>query len=532
MTDYLAVICDFDGRILESLHLRPDVPSVTPGDDLRTIVNLGSRDKLGAFLEAVRREGHAVGWELSIPTSGQITPFQVAGVALRDRLLILANASHQGLVRLVEELGRINSEQASELRRALKELSVRRAHLPDPDVLTEMSRLNNDLATAQRELAGRSARLEQLLREKNELVGMAAHDLRNPLAVIHGVAEHLVQDAGDRLDLDQVEMLEHIRASSEHMLVLVEELLDLASLESGTLTLTRRPTDLVDLVDRTLRLCRELARPKEIAIGLRVAPGVAPALAAADVDANKLSQALVNLVTNAIKFSHRGAAIEVRLGLDDGEITLEVEDSGVGISEAQLSHLFTPFRPGRRGTRGEKTSGLGLAIVRRIVRGHGGDVRVASRVQEGTTVTITLPLQVSPAAAAGSAQPDAPGRALDVLVADDDPFSAEIVARLLEALGHRPEAVTDVDAAIAAVRARRFDIALLDLQMPGGGGQAIADALRERERGLGRRTPIVALTGLGGERAAARAREGGFDGVLGKPTEPRELQRLFARLAP
>lgn len=520
---YLAVLCDLQGRILESLRPRPDVPQLEPGGALDDLVVDGSREKLAAFLAAVRRDGLAVGWELMIPVHGEATSFQAVGAALQDRLLVLAKESYGDLVRMVDELAGSSSEQANDLRQALKDLSLKRATRGSTDVLAEMSRLNNELATAQRELARRSARLEQLNREKNELLGMAAHDLRNPLAVSLGLAEHLLRDARGALRPNHLEMLEHIRASSEHMLVLVDELLDFAKIESGTLTLAVRPTDVAALVERTIRLCRELARSKQITIALEL--GAAPALRHAEVDGQKLAQALTNLLTNAIKFSHPGGAVVVRLDARDQLLVVEVEDHGVGISEEQLPHLFAPFRSGRRGTGGERSTGLGLAIVRRVVRGHGGEVTVRSRVDVGTTAAITLPLRVAAAdAPARRGEASKPAGSLRVLVADDDPFSGMLVARILEELGHRVEQVGDVAAAIAAVCERRFDLAVVDVEMPDGGGREIAAALREP----GRRTPVLAVTGHQGERAAAVAQD--FDGVLSKPTDPRELAALIVRL--
>lgn len=515
------MICDGEGRILELLRRRPGAPDAGRGGDLREVVHASCRARLAELLAAVQRDGHAVGWEMAIPIEGAPTLFAVTGVDLGGRLLVLAYEGDGDVMRLVEELGRINNEQASELRRALKELSGPRVARPAPDVVAEMSRLNNELATAQRELASRSARLEQLLREKNELLGMAAHDLRSPLAVIHGLAAQLRRDTAELLAPNQVEVLGHIQASSDHMRVLVEELLDVAKIESGTLTLALRPTDLPALVERALRICRELARAKAVTIRPALAGG--PDLRAVEVDGQRVTQAIVNLVTNAIKFSRAGEAVEVRLRGEGEVVALEVEDHGVGIAEELLPHLFTPFRCGRPGTEGETSTGLGLAIVRRIARGHGGEVRLRSQVGVGTTVTLLLPLRAGPAS-------EAPARSQEVLVADDDPFSAQIVAGMLTELGHRAETAGSVEEASAAVRARRFDLVLLDLEMPGGGGVAIAGALRERERGADRRTSIVALTGHGGERAVAMTRGHAFDAVLAKPTDPAELRWLLATL--
>ncbi|MCA9662994.1 MAG: response regulator, partial [Myxococcales bacterium] len=438
------------------------------------------------------------------------------------------------------ELTRLNNEQTNRLRDALKELSRRPP--PTDELYNEMSRLNSELATVQRELARRNARLEQLNREKNELLGMAAHDLRNPMAAVLSLSQHLLRDAERSLAPRQIEMLGHLRDSSEHMLALVEDLLSLTTLETGTLRLALEATDLPELVGRAIRLARELAADKDVRIDYR-RDCDGPRVAA--LDPHKITQALDNLLSNAVKFSHPGSAIEVRLRCEAGAATIAVADRGIGMDEAHLRELFQPFRAGRPGTKGERTTGLGLAIVQRIVRGHGGEVEVESAPDVGTTFTITLPLRAlaGPPEAPPSEPPTAPR--LAVLIADDDPISRLILRVLLEECGHRVVAADDASAAIDALTTSDFDLVIVDIEMPGGGGLAVSEALATA--GGGRRLPVLALTGHSGDKATALARSPAFDGVLRKPpkrpaleaelrrvirAQPRETTALMGRARP
>jgi signal transduction histidine kinase/CheY-like chemotaxis protein len=521
--EHIALLCDpAKGTIVEFLSL-PQGVALAPGDRVDGLVEAGSRSKLAALLAEISRDGYAIGWELVLPIDASLVPFHFAGAQLGDHLLLLASLAQNDLVTLVDELTRLNNEQTNRLRDALKELSRRSP--PTNELYNEMSRLNSELATVQRELARRNARLEQLNREKNELVGMAAHDLRNPMAAVFSLSQHLLRDAERSLAPRQVEMLQHLRDTSEHMLALVEDLLSLTTLETGTLRLALAPTDLPQLVGRAIRLARELAADKDVRIDYR-RDCDGPLITA--LDPHKITQALDNLLSNAVKFSHPGSAVEVRLHCEAGAATIAVADRGVGIHEADLHELFQPFRAGRPGTKGERTTGLGLAIVQRIVRGHGGEVEVESARDVGTTFTITLPLRAleGPPEAPPSEE-SAPSR-LAVLIADDDPISRLILRVLLEECGHRVVAAESASTAIDALTAADFDLVVVDIEMPGGGGIAVSEALRTPSGG--RRLPVLALTGHSGDKAAALARSPAFDGVLRKPPKRRELEAQIRRV--
>ncbi len=288
---------------------------------------------------------------------------------------------------------RINNEQANALRAALKDASLQVRAQADRDgrYYDELSQLNNELATAQRELAKTNAELSRLSDQKSRFLGMAAHDLRNPLEVILIYSEFLLAEAAPALPAEQVRFIETIRASSDFMLRLVEDLLDLARIESGRLDLDLAPTDLAALVERNAALNRALAARKGIGIDLAIEPGAGGPFTMM-IDPTKIEQVLNNLTGNAVKFSPSGSAVEIRLAREGGRVTLAVADRGPGVPADEFDALFRPFERTRvRSTGGETSTGLGLAIVQRIVEGHGGEIRVSDRPSGGAVFLVALP---------------------------------------------------------------------------------------------------------------------------------------------
>lgn len=285
---------------------------------------------------------------------------------------------------------RINNEQANALRSAAKALAVAEQESPqaEEELLEEFSRVNNELATLQRELARKNAQLMRLDEQKNRLLGMAAHDLRSPLGVIQSYSEFLRDEAGEVLDEEHREFVATIWDSSHFMLSIINDLLDVARIEAGTLELDLAETDLADLVRRNVTLNQVLASRKNIGLEL-VVPGEAVPVS---VDPRKIQQVLNNLLSNAIKYSHGGSRVWIELEAASDTARITVRDEGEGIAAEDVPRLFQPFgRGGRQGTSGEPSTGLGLAIVRRIIEGHGGQVSLESAPGKGSAFTVTLP---------------------------------------------------------------------------------------------------------------------------------------------
>lgn len=244
------------------------------------------------------------------------------------------------------------------------------------------------LRESQGQLLDRNNRLETLNEQKNRLLGMAAHDLRNPLGVILAYSEFLESEAYDVLDGNQREFVSTIKSTSEFMLNLINELLDVSTIESGQLHLEAEVADLNELAQRNISLNQVLAQQKEIELVFH--PG--ESLPTMILDRGKIEQVLNNLIGNAVKYSHPGTKVTISIQAAAGFALCSVRDQGLGIPAEEIPKLFKAFgRTSVKATGGEQSTGLGLAIVRRIVEGHGGRITVDSQVGHGSTFTFTLP---------------------------------------------------------------------------------------------------------------------------------------------
>ena len=388
----IVLVCNRDGTVQrivrDDLGLAARVPV---GGHVNDLVDPGVREKIGGFLAELQTREAAYDWEITVPLDGTLQPLHFAGVRLEPGYLVVAAASRHGLTNLNEELMRINNEQTNLVRSTAKELSrvVEQRAERDDSVYEELSELNNEMANLQRELAKKNAELEQLNQQKNRLLGMAAHDLRNPLGVISTYAEFLETEAAAVLNEEQREFVTTIKETSEFMLRMVTDLLDVSAIEAGQLNLNRQPADLAHLIQRNATLNGVLAAKKDITVAFDP-PAALPPLA---FDVGKIEQVLNNLIGNAVKFSHRGTAVRVRLTSTPELVTVAVQDQGQGIPAKDLDKLFKPFsKTSVRTTGGEQSTGLGLAIVRRIIEGHGGRIWVESEVGQGSTFFFTLPV--------------------------------------------------------------------------------------------------------------------------------------------
>jgi len=258
----------------------------------------------------------------------------------------------------------------------------------DARVVRALAGLNSELANAQRELARRNAELAGAVREKNQLLGMAAHDLRNPLGIIVGVVDLLGLELADSLSAENRELFSRVASSAEYMLGLINDMLDYSKIDAGRLVLQLHPVDIAELVRQSVAFNSILANKK--AINLRFASErSAPRL---NLDPRRIQQVLNNLISNAVKFSHGGSTITVTLQPGPAEVTIAVADQGQGIAAEELGKLFKPFSStSTRSTDNERSTGLGLAIVRRIVEAHGGRISVESELGRGSTFYLSLP---------------------------------------------------------------------------------------------------------------------------------------------
>ena len=253
----------------------------------------------------------------------------------------------------------------------------------------DLIRINRELSDAKRELQRQNHEMAQLHEEKNRFIGIAAHDLRNPLGIVQGFSEILVEDLREKLNTAELDSLYRIRNSAEFMLNLVNDLLDVAQIEAGRLELVLKSVRLADLVRESIDLHRLAANAKNILVDTNV-PMDLPEL---ELDATRITQVLNNLLSNAIKYSPEGALIEIFTRQEKDEILLAVRDRGPGIPREEQAKLFQPFsRTSVQPRSGEKSTGLGLAIVKKIVDAHQGRCWADSEEGRGSTFFVSLPV--------------------------------------------------------------------------------------------------------------------------------------------
>lgn len=388
----IVLVCDHDGLVQRIVQDDLELSGRAPvGRPVGELVDHDARAKMDLFMEELRNRRAAYDWQITVSIDGTLLPLHFAGASIPEGYLIIAALSRNGMVQLNEDLMRINNEQANLSRNVSKELALASNQQIDRDdaVYEEMTTLNNEMANLQRQLAKKNAELAELNEQKNRLLGMAAHDMRNPLGAIRTYAEFLEAEVADKLNDEQREFVTTIKEQSDFMLNLISDLLNVSAIEAGQLNLDRQPADLVRFIQRVVKLNDVLAAKKGIAVQFD-APTTPCELS---FDASKIEQVLNNLISNALKFSHRGTNVRVRLVCDPLMVTLAVQDEGQGIPAKDLSKLFQPFsKTSVRTTDGEESTGLGLAIVRRIVEGHGGRIWVESEVGKGSTFSFTLPV--------------------------------------------------------------------------------------------------------------------------------------------
>ena len=257
------------------------------------------------------------------------------------------------------------------------------------DLRKTMLSLNNELNNLTRELQKRNVQLDQLNHMKNQFLGMAAHDLRNPIGNIMMYSEFVLSKGTEKLTPDVSEIIKIIHRSSQFMLSLLDDLLDIVKIESGKLDLKCELQSVSDFLRQNVKINSLMASRKQIKIVLNL-PETLPII---PFDDQKITQVLNNLISNAIKFSLPETTIIVSAFQTENEVYISVKDQGQGIPKAELDSLFKPFsRTSVRATAGEKSTGLGLNIAKRIIIGHQGRIWVESEVGAGTTFTFCLPI--------------------------------------------------------------------------------------------------------------------------------------------
>ena len=251
----------------------------------------------------------------------------------------------------------------------------------------ELLHTNQELNNLTRSLHKKNAQLAHLNTIKNQFLGMAAHDLRKPISIILNYAEFLLDETSEQLDEEHTSFLARIENSAFFMKRLVDDFLDVSAIEAGRFQLNIAPVNPAQILERSLVLARMQAGKKRIALDVIVAPD----LTDVSLDADKIEQAMSNVLGNAIEHSAAGTCVSISLQQINENIIFSVRDQGIGMNQEAIKQLFTPFsKTGAVKTGGEKSTGLGLTITRKIIEAHQGEIKVESQEGSGTTFTISL----------------------------------------------------------------------------------------------------------------------------------------------
>ena len=373
---------------------------------------------------------------------------------------------------------------------------------------------------------------ESASRAKSDFLAMMSHEIRTPLNGVLGFAELL---DGTTLDANQRDYVHTIRENGSNLLHVLNDILDYSKIEAGKLAIDSQPTVLREIVASAAETFRAKAEAKKLQLITEVAPGT-PAVVS--VDALRLQQILMNLVSNAVKFTAVGS---VRLAVESLDATngngraplrFTITDTGIGIAGDDLPRLFEPFEQlDISMARRFSGTGLGLSIVHRLVRMMNGRIAATSAPGQGTTFVVDLSLPILapsvPAAAAVRAPIAKPFPHAAVLLVEDNPVNRRLARLMLERLGYDPDEAEDGAVAVALAMQRAYDVVLMDIQMPGMDGYEAARRILERTP----RTQVIALTAHAMPADRERSAASGMCQHLTKPVRLEDLREALAACA-
>jgi PAS domain S-box-containing protein len=395
--------------------------------------------------------------------------------------------------------------------------------------------INEDLEQRVRE---RTAELEQAKQDaerashaKSDFLSRMSHELRTPLNAILGFAQLLALETGRLNDADRAR-LRHIEDAGWHLLALINDVLDLSRIEAGAMRTSSEPVELGALVAEALSMVQAQAAGRRLVLQAPSTPSGGMWVLA---DRVRLKQVLANLLSNAVKYNRDGGEVAVTIdGSADGRCTLSVRDSGRGMTPEQLAQLFQPFTRFVSADEVVEGTGIGLVITRRLVELMGGGIAVESTPGVGSVFRVDLPSAAAPGSAPAARLDAAPAPALDarprrLLLVEDNPSNVELLRQVVALRPAWTLAVsTDGLAGLQRLLQERFDLALVDIDLPGLDGLALCR--RARAEAAGASLPMLAISAAAMPSDVRRALAAGFDDHIAKPLDVVALLKRLDRL--
>jgi signal transduction histidine kinase/CheY-like chemotaxis protein len=367
-----------------------------------------------------------------------------------------------------------------------------------------------------RALEDANVQINEVSRLKSEFLANMSHELRTPLNSILGFSEILKDNlAGALTEQQRVECLEAIHASGEHLLQLINDVLDMSRIEAGRMDLVLEEFPVDSSVREVITVVKSLAGRKSIEIGISTEPDDLVIYA----DKSKLKQVIYNLLSNAIKFTPEGGSISVatRVREQAGDMLVTVTDTGVGIPAEHIDKIWGEFYMVQGEHQKQKGTGLGLALVRKLVELHGGQIDVFSEEGKGSTFSFTMPLQ------AGAAQGEQQALSRLILLVDDNPSNLELTRMILTGGGYRVEVASDAQEGLLKAKELKPSLILMDIQLPGIDGLTATRALKSDPDTAG--IKVVALTANAMKGTREEALQAGCIGYITKPIDVKRFVR-------
>jgi len=393
--------------------------------------------------------------------------------------------------------------------------------------ITMVTSAQSALRTRRRQYAARAELLRQqrAVRQRDQFLAMLGHELRNPLSAITMALELMTRENKDAQEQHSIMQRSIMQRQTELLTRLVDDLLEVSRLNSGKIVLHRAPMNLIETVQRAI----DAAQARIMSQNLRLTVQMTEKEAVMDGDPVRIEQIVTNLLTNAIKYTPEGGAIEISVTVENNRGFVRFKDSGVGISDDMLPRIFELFEQAEDTLdRSKGGMGIGLTLVKSLVELHGGTVHAKSPgIDKGSTFTVELPLlptAVLPDTASNVAKATSKGRARHVLIVEDNKDSREMLQEILESYGHHVEAAEDGLSGIKRALQMRPEVLVVDIGLPGLDGYSMARRVRAE---LGEDVYMIALTGYGQPEDRQLALDAGFDIHFTKPINLSAVQQLL-----